>query len=143
MAAGRRKKTTSRTRRTAPPPEVETEETEETEEEEGDGDEDEEPETTDSDDEEEEENSDPVRPTLSAKEKGKLFKAYQEATNTLGDIEEAMLAAKAEQSEAVKEIFDQIGPGPFLWQGKQIKVVSRKGKYFMRVESAAAEEIEA
>lgn len=142
MAAGRRKKTASRTRRAAPPPEVETEETEETEEEEGDADEEEEPEATDSDEEEEEDN-DPVRPTLSAKDKGKLFKAYQEVTNTLGEIEEAMLAAKAEQSEAVKEIFDQVGPGPFVWQGKHIKVVSRKGKYFMRVESAAAEEIEA
>ena len=114
-----------------PAAEVEEEETPETEEDE----------EVEEEEDEEEENNDPQRRELTGKEKKKLFLDYQEAVDTLAEIDEARASAKEELSVKVKEIFDNIGSGPFLWKGAQLKIATRKDNYFMRVQSAAPEEI--
>lgn len=121
--------------RKAPTSSEEIEENDEGEETEGEGD----------DDGEGEEEDGGERPPVSMEEKVDLFKGYQQAVDTEQEFTEALDSARVEVEAAVKEIYDRLGNGPFVWRKKNIRVIKRKykdkDKYFVRAESADLEEI--
>lgn len=66
------------------------------------------------------------RTELSSEEKVALFEAYEEAVNELEEVRQALAEAEEKVSEAVKDIAEQVGSGPFRWQGMALTPNSRK-----------------
>ena len=122
--------------------EEDADEDEDGDEDEENGDEDEEDaEDEDGDDDEDAEDSDDEKGELTKAEKAELFKAYQEQDDAVRKLEADLEKAKKQLSEVVQHIGENCGPGPFRWRGRELRVVSRKGNYYMRGPKGTAEEI--
>lgn len=62
-----------------------------------------------------------------------LLAAYIETDNNVTKLEEQVDVAKKTRSEAVKEIYDKLGKGPFSFKGTYLgKIVKRDDVYFFR-----------
>jgi hypothetical protein len=137
----------------------ETEEEEEQEEEEEEDPEEEESEEEESEDEEEEAPkkgkpkpskaaSSERRPKveLTKAEKRALFKAYSAAEQELSEHREKTEALEDSVKACIRHIAEQLGEGPFLWNGEKLRVVRRSHKekgelIYFRKEAAEVEEI--
>ena len=71
---------------------------------------------------------------LTPEQKKALFEAYEAARVKASK-------ASAGVDVAVKNIADQIGFGPFKWQGNQLSIVKRGERMTMRLNNDTAEEI--
>ncbi len=71
---------------------------------------------------------------LSAEQKRSLFEAYEKTRQKVA-------SAAASHDVAVKNIAEQIGTGPFRWQGEEISIVKRGERFTVRTKAQAVEEI--
>lgn len=90
---------------------------------------------------------DSTKKGLTTEQKLELFAAADEATEAVKEVELALEEAKGDKSEAIKNIFDACGKGPFRYKGRDITIVARKKKgveevsYLFREQPAEVEEI--
>lgn len=71
---------------------------------------------------------------LTPEQKRALFEAYDKSRAKV-------VKASAEMDQAVKNIADQIGVGPFRWQGAELSIVKRGERITMRTNDSNVEEI--
>jgi len=97
-------------------------------------------------------NIDSTKKGLSTEEKLALFEKVNEAYAEVEELEGALLEAKGVVSDAIQEVFEHCGKGPFrlktgAYAGKDITIVARKAKgqdrstYYFREQPAEVEEI--
>lgn len=70
--------------------------------------------------------------TLTKEAKRALFEKYDVANAELVEHEQHVDAAKQARSEAVKEIYEKVGKGPFNWNGQTLTIAQRGDSYFFR-----------
>jgi hypothetical protein len=71
---------------------------------------------------------------MTADQKRALFEAYEKQRQKVA-------SANTSLDIAVKNIAEQIGSGPFRWQGTEISIVKRGDRYSVRTKGQAVEEI--
>ncbi len=79
-------------------------------------------------------NGEAVESELSSDQKRALFEAYEKARVKLTNTAVVLDAT-------VKAIAEQIGPGPFRWQGQELSIAKRGERFTMRVKGQEVEEI--
>ena len=70
-----------------------------------------------------------------------LFKDYQEAANVVEQVLNALDEAHDNVSASIEAIHEALGAGPFRWQGKELRIAQRKGKYSFRSIEVVVQEI--
>lgn len=71
---------------------------------------------------------------LTAEQKRQLFEAYE-------NCRAKAAKATAQLDATVRAIADQIGTGPFRWQGSELSIVRRGERVMMRANGSQVEEI--
>jgi hypothetical protein len=78
---------------------------------------------------------------LSPEEKVALFEAYEENLGTVEEVEAALVEAKDNVNDSLKEIFTRAGGGPFRWRGKTVIIAKRGTKYRLEEFSVEIQDI--
>lgn len=89
----------------------------------------------------EEEEEEEAVPPPTKKELKQLFGTYQKAADAIAELEMALVQAKEAESEAIGAIAERAGTGPFGWKKKKLRIISRRDKYFMRIDEDELQEI--
>lgn len=80
------------------------------------------------------ENNEAGQATLSADQKRALFEAFEKQRGKFA-------TAAAALDKSVKDIAEQVGTGPFRWQGEELQIVRRGDRMLMKSKGSDVEEI--
>ena len=69
---------------------------------------------------------------LTPQEEADLFEAFEEAEEEVESAKSDLAEKEQGVSDAVQEIHEKLGSGPFVWKGKTVRVSKRKEIYSLR-----------
>lgn len=74
-------------------------------------------------------------------ERKTLFDAFRKADDEVQEMENLLEGARTKRSEAIKEIHEKFGPGPYRINGQLLRTAARNGTYFFRTVQIDGEEV--
>lgn len=78
-----------------------------------------------------------IRPQLSKEEIKKLFDSYDAVDAAFESAKSKVDAFSQKRQAAVRDIYEQVGAGPFTRKGRKVRISKRGEVYFFRGESDA------
>jgi hypothetical protein len=74
-------------------------------------------------------------------ERKALFDAFRGANEEVVEAETLLEQARTKRSDAIKDIHEKFGPGPYRIDGQLLRTAARNGTYFFRSVQIDGEEV--